>query len=452
MINNWERFLPGFVRKQFDKYENLKKITENIGWLFINRILGLVIGVFTGVWLARYLGPEKLGILNYAITFTGLFGVITSLGLDSIIVRDIVKKPEEKDLILGTSFILKLIAGIFVFILCVTIIILLKTNNTLLIVLVGINAISYIFHSFNLIDFYFQSQVMSKYVVYAYNLSTLIGTIALLILILLGGSLIAIAALTTINVFITSLFLIIAYQYKKNSIFKWCYSYAMAKRLLKEAFPLIFVGIATTIYMKIDKIMIGDMINDRALGIYSVAVQISEMWYFIPLAIVSTVFPLLVETKKKSEEIYNIRFQKLYELLAFISIIVSLLAVFFSYYAIGFLFGKKFIEAASLLTINIWAGIFISVRIANNVWITTEGLQKYSLYTTLIGCTMNIFLNFLLIPLYASTGAAIATLISHFVSTFSVILFKKTRISFFMMAKAFLFLNLFRNNIRQKNR
>ena len=106
------QFLPKFIRQKLEGKSNLRKIIGNTGWLFADRFLRIIVELFIGVWIARYLGPEKFGLYSYAIAFVALFSAFSTLGLDRIVVREIVKEPTDKDEIIGTAFILKFIGGI----------------------------------------------------------------------------------------------------------------------------------------------------------------------------------------------------------------------------------------------------------------------------------------------------------------------------------------------------
>lgn len=163
--------IPSFIRIRLEGRTALQKILANTGWLFVDKILRMGVGLLVGVWVARYLGPEQFGLYNYALSFVALFSAFATLGLDGIVVRDIVRDPSYKNEILGTAFILKLLGGISTLILAVGAVSLLRPHDNLTRWLVGIIAAGTIFQAFDVIDFWFQSQVQSKYTVYAKNVA-----------------------------------------------------------------------------------------------------------------------------------------------------------------------------------------------------------------------------------------------------------------------------------------
>ena len=96
------------VLKQLSGHSGFRRYFSNMSWLFAENTLRLVAGLLVGVYVARYLGPSQFGGLSYAISFAGLFGAISDLGLEGIVVRNLVAFPEKRDLYLGTAFWLKL--------------------------------------------------------------------------------------------------------------------------------------------------------------------------------------------------------------------------------------------------------------------------------------------------------------------------------------------------------
>ena len=176
-------------KQMIEKVKNLKnhqgfmKYFRNISWLFAEKILRMIVGLFISIWIARYLGPEQFGLLNYAQSFVGLFAVVATLGLDGIVVRELVKNEDIRDTLLGTTFYLKLVGAIFVFII-LSIAINFTSNDSYTNTLVFIIASAVIFQSFNVIDAYFQSKVLSKYVVFANFISFFVTSIISILLVL----------------------------------------------------------------------------------------------------------------------------------------------------------------------------------------------------------------------------------------------------------------------------
>ena len=187
------------------------------------------------------------------------------------------------------------------------------------------------------------------------------------------------------------------------------------------------------IYMRIDQIMIQEMLGEREVGLFSAAVRISEVWYFIPMIITASLFPSIVNAKKISEELYYARLQRLYTFMVWLAIAIALPMTFLSDWLVTLLYGESYREAGQVLMVHIWAGVFVFLGVASGRWLISENLQWIAFYRTFSGAIINIILNFVLIPIYGLIGAAIATVIAQTMAAFVCdILSKKTRMAFFM--------------------
>ncbi|MFM6199420.1 MAG: flippase, partial [Dolichospermum sp.] len=303
--------------------DKLREIIANTGWLFADRILRMGVGLFVGVWVARYLGVQQFGVFNYATAFVALFSTLSTLGLDAIVVRSIVREPEKRAEILGTAFWLKLFGGVAALLLAVSSIIVVRHDDQLTISLVAILSSVGIFQAFDTIDLWFQSQVQSKYTVIAKNTAFVITALVKVALISLHAPLIAFAWAGLGEVSLGAIGLIISYRVRGYSPWLWPWSLPLAKTLLKESWPLILSGLTIMIYMRIDQIMLGQMVGDKAVGLYSAATRISEVWYFIPMAMASSVSPAIYAAKEVSESLYYRRIKQLIRMLVLISLVIS---------------------------------------------------------------------------------------------------------------------------------
>jgi O-antigen/teichoic acid export membrane protein len=184
------------------------------------------------------------------------------------------------------------------------------------------------------------------------------------------------------------------------------------------------------------------MLDAKEVGFYAAAVRLSESWYFIPVAISNAIFPAIVNAKNISLELYKSRLQKLYDILAWMAIGISIPISFFATDIIILLYGKDFLPSAMILTIYIWAGAAVFLGVASSQYLVTENLTKISLFRTSLGMIVNVILNILLIPKYGIVGSAVATLISYSLATLSIVFFRKTSHQFFMMLKSIALINL----------
>lgn len=411
------------------------KYFKNTSWLFAEKIFRMIVGLFVGIWVARYLGPEQYGLLTYAHSFVGLFVAFATLGLDGIVVRELVKDESRRDELLGTAFGLKII-GTFLVLLFLAVAIHFTSNDSYTNTLVFIIASATIFQSFNVIDMYFQSKVLSKYVVYANVLVLFVTSIVKIALILNEASLIWFVWVALFNSSLLALGYVYFYLHNKLSISSWKFKKDVAVGLLKDSWPLILSGLVISIYMKIDQVMIKEMSDSGAVGQYAAAIRLSEAWYFLPMVITSSLFPAIINAKKVSEELYYARLQKLYDLIVWMAIAIALPMTFLSDWAVNFLYGEQYNQAGSVLMIHIWAGVFVFLGVASGKWLLSENLQIFSTINTTIGAVVNIYLNYILIPKIGIEGAAWATLVSYFIAAYLSLLFwKPTRVNFFNLSR-----------------
>ncbi|MFZ4438505.1 MAG: flippase [Syntrophales bacterium] len=426
----------------------LEKVIANTGWLFIDNIIRMGMGLFVGVWIARYLGPQQVGLLNFSIAFAALFGAFATLGLDNIVVRELVKHPEQRDVFLGSAFALKLIGGFLTLLITLIAIALIRPDETLTLGLVGLSAAGFVFQSLNVIRFYFQAHVQSKYTVYAANSAFLLITLLKVVLLIRQAPLIAFACAGLAEVILTSLFLIVAYRYNHLKIRAWRFERAVAWEQLKDSWQLIFSSLAFMIYMRIDQVMLGQMLGDHAVGIFSAAVRLTEAWYFIPAAIVASVYPAIILTKAANETLYYQRLQKLFDLMAFLGISIAVVTTFSSSYIINYLYGLSYAASADVLALHIWAGAFFGLWVASGSWFIAENLQKYAFYRNFVGGVVNVLLNLYMIPQYGPAGAAVSTIISAGCASVLFNAFNsRTRKIFICQIKALLLYNFIKSGI-----
>lgn len=417
-----------------------KRYFANTSWLFFERTTRIGIGLLVMVYVARYLGPENFGLLSYTVAFVGLFAAIAMLGLDSVVVREIVSHPEKRDEIMGSAFILKLIGSILMWI-AIAIGVQFSNNDTYTNLLIAVVAGSYLFQAFNVIDFNFQAIVLSRYVVQVQFVQVIISSVVKLLLIWIEASLFWFVSVILLDAFILGLGL--AWNYTRNigRLRDWKVDMRIAIALLRDSWPLIFAGIAVAIYMQIDQVMIKQMMDSQSVGEYAVAVRVAEAWNFIPMVLCSSLFPAIANAKLQSERLYLDRLQQLYDLMIWVALPISFALTFSADYLVAFLFGAEFAKSGEVLSLYVWVSVVIFLGVASSQYLTAENLLRLSFYRTACGAILNVILNLLLIPDYGIEGAAIATLASYSAATFMVIFFRRTRAQALNMLRALFLLS-----------
>lgn len=423
---------------------NIFEILKNISWLFFDKLLRLTVGLFVGIWVARYLGPSKFGLLSYTNAFTALFGAVASLGLDRIVVREIVKTPSLKNELLGTAFVLKLIAGTFVLVMSIIVIYGIRSDESITLCLVGLSAAGYIFQSVNVIDLYYQAKVQSKLSVIAFNSAFFLMTLVKIELLLSGASLIAFGIVGLGEIILGSLFIVILYI-KTNNLFRWRFEHRLARQLLLDSWPLMFSNAAVMIYMRIDQIMIGEMLDEKELGFYSAAVKVSELFYIIPSIIANSIYPSIVESKSQGTEKYNNKLQMLYDGLFLLALIISVFVTLQSDWMTMVLYGDNFSNSGVVLKILVWSCVFVFFSTIWSCDVLSRNKQKIFIKYDLISISINITLNLILIPQYGISGSALATTLSVPITYMLMCIFVKSeRMAMRCLIKSFVFISIFK--------
>lgn len=435
--SHFVNIVPAVLRRRIEHRPNLVKIVDNMGWLFLDKALRMGVGLLVGIWVARYLGPEQFGLLSFSTAFVSIFGAVAGLGLQSVVVRDLVLDPTCTEETLGTAAMLQLGGGLLAYGFLILAISWLRPEDTVAMMLVAILGSILLFKFSDIALYWFESQVSSKYIVWIQNACFLVFAAIKIGLITTNASLSAFAWAAAGEALVVTLLILAVLSLRGPRLMRLRSSINRAKKLLSDSWPLLLSGAAIMVYMRIDQIMLGQMLNDKAVGIYSAAVRISEVWYFIPMIIVASVFPAILEAKKHDEREYQQRLQRLYDLMVAMSVFVALPMTFLSNHIVTGLFGSAYIQAGPILAIHIWASVFVFLGVASSQHFVAENRQILSFQRTLLGAIINIVLNLFLIPILGMIGAAIATVFSYAIAAFfSDLLQKETRFMFAMKVKS----------------
>ena len=400
-------------------HKGLRHYGANTTWLFAEKAVRMVIGLVVGIYVARQLGPAQYGLLNYAISFVSIFSVIAGLGLDQIVIRELVKYPEKRNKLLGSTLAMKF-AGFILMLAGIWIALYFSSNDHSTNLIVLVIAAGYLFQIFQTIDFYFQAQVLSKYVAISQIIAWSLVSACRAFCAWQGYPLIYFAWLEAINMCLMSSGYLFFYIIKVSHPFHWRFDFNLSKELFKNSWPLFLSTGAVAIYMRIDQVMIKSMLGDTEVGYYAVALRLVELWYFVPVIICSSLFPSIVRAKEISKEHYNHRLQMLFTLMIWLAIAIALGMTLAGPYIIKWLYGTQYVNAIPILLIYNWNLVFLFARIARAKWIITENLVHWALYCSVGGAIINVILNYILIDYMGVTGAAVSTLISQFAVVFAI--------------------------------
>ena len=409
----------------------------NLGWLLLDRLVRMGMGLFVGVWVARYLGPVAFGSLNFAMAVIALFGTVATLGLDAIIVRAVLDRAEDAHEILGTSLFMRATGSLAGAALCIIGVRLLQPHDREALLLVSLLSLTFVFQSLDTIDAFFQSQVRSRLTVLAKNSAFVVFVLVRVLLIHRRAPLWTFAAAYTGEIALGALGLLVAYRVTQGRMSAWTVRRHRAAQLLRQSWPIMLSGMAIMTYVRLDTVMLKVMQGDYVVGTYAAATRISEVWYFVPSAIVSSVSPAILRVKD-NELLFQERMRLLFAAMTACAVAVGTLVALSSTVLVHVLYSDGYKGAAPVLAVHVWASVFVFLGVAQSPWDLAKDLMKLSLYRTVAGAVINAALNLWLIPRYAALGAAIATVISYAASgVFANALFRETRPVFVMQMRSF---------------
>lgn len=419
-----------------------KKALKNTAWLFSEKIITLAITFLINIFLARYLSPEQFGQYNFIVSFLALLAPFTSLGLNALVTREIVNGRSQYE-VLSSSFLLRIIGGVVGATLAIVAVLIWQTSIELvdpkwLIVAAIVNISSALY----VIEFYFQAEVASKYLVFVRVTTLTISSVAKLVGIFIKADLDFFIWVFFAELIVRGMLYVSSYLYYNKRFVEvirvdhisWDRPYAFS--LLDQSKWLVLSGFMSVVYLKIDQLMIGQMVGAIELGIYSVAAKLSEVWYFFPLALTTSFFPRLLKARNDQAK-YNFQLEQLCGVLLWMAVAIAIAVSLVGTWLVPLAFGEPYAPAAPILTIHIWASCFIFMRALLSKWLIAEGLLKFSLFTHGIAAVINVLLNYIMIPKFGGEGAAIATLISYASASYFVLWFHpKTQIMAVIMTKS----------------
>jgi len=392
---------------------NFQRAAGNFGWLLAERAARFVLGVVVGFLVARHLGPTRLGSLSYCAALVTLAGGIASLGLDQVVKRDLLQTRGSEAELLASAAALRLLAGFG----CAGGLVALGFGGLLgsseEARLLAILALTLFQPALLVPDLWLQAHLRAKFSVWAQTGALAAGAALRIFLIARGASLAAFAWAVTIEAALAAAGM--HWLARRAGLdFSWLAArWAAMRRLLAEAWPLMLAGLAITLYMKIDEVMLRQLVGPAAVGIYSAATRLTEIWYFLPIALASSLLPALLRARERGDAAYRERLQHYYDLNAAIGYALSVPIAFAAPWIVRLAYGAAFAASAPIVSVHVWSSVFVFIGVARGQWLVNERLRIFYLLATLGGAVVNIALNFVFIPRWGGLGAAVATVISQ---------------------------------------
>ena len=403
------------MKNLLEKFPMLSRIAANFGWRMAERVIAVSFSILIGAWVARYLGPDAFGVLASALAIVLLIQVFPFLGLDRILVRELVEKPDEEGAILGTAGLMTLVSGIAAFALTALLLFSLPVSDdlrkaTLLIASWFFGAPAVVVRA------WFEKELKGSRDAVAGILGLLIGAAIRIGLIITNQPMWIFGAAIGIEVFSAAILRTLFFRLSGGRFSRWKFESKRALSFLREATPQIIGLFAFLVYMRIDTLMVKAIAGDTEAGIYAAAARLAEGLFFVPAVMASVLFPSLINARKANRRIFETRLQSYFRLNAAMGYGLALAGALLAPFVVVTLFGPAYSSSIGVLVIYVWAAVPYFIGYVRQETFVAEGLIKLNLVITVIGALSNVALNFLLIPLWAGNGAAFATLISYSVA------------------------------------
>lgn len=385
-----------------------KTFLANISWLFVDKVSRLFLVLIAEILLARYLGPGQFGVLSYALAIYSLLLVVSSFGIDNLLIKELVMLSSNQNELLTSAIVIKILGGFFAF--CFTLVWINWFANDIWLPVLWIG-VGHLFHWLKVFELFFQSQNKFKYIAISTSLVSALFFLLKISFIYHGYSLIVLSSAYLAELIFGGIIIFMLFVKDNNLQIKL--NSKVLRRQAQMGLPFVLSGVAVSIYMKIDQIMLQEMINNEAIGIYAAATKLSEGWYFIGGILTAAMAPTVYRYKLENELKY---FDILKQIVAYLLLIGALilgLMWLFSEYLVNIIYGEQYQGAAEILQVHVWAIFFVYLGCVQGIYWVAEGLHKVFLYQTLLSAILNIVLNLYLIPVYSGLGAAWATLISY---------------------------------------
>lgn len=388
-----------------------KQVFNNAKWIIVCKIAQSILQLIVGMLSARYLGPANYGLINYAASIVAFALPIMKLGMDAILVHELVESPEKEGEIMGTSMLMNCVSSI----LCIGGVSLFACvanfGEIETIVVCVLYSLSVFFAAVEMIQYWFQYKLLSKYPSVIMLMSYFVVSAYKIFLLVTGKNVYWFAVSHSVEYGLIGIILIFVY-FKCNGQ-RFCFSFERAKKMLKKGTPYIFAALMVVVIQNTDHIMLTSMVGKEENGYYSAAITSASVAQFVFTAIIDSFRPLILTSKKENEEAYQTNISRLYCIITYLSIAQNIVFTLFAKWIILLLYGEEYSAAIPVLQILTWYRAFSFMGTIRNIWMLAEEKQKYLPFINLSGVVLNIALNAITIPYFGAGGAAFASLVTQ---------------------------------------
>ena len=416
----------------------LQRLLGNGVWRVGDNVLRMGLGVLVNAYTARYLHPSGFGLISFGAAMATLVTAIAQFGMQTVVCRELIRRPQERSVILGSALVLRLVTGAVSIVLAMGATALLRPGDHRAVLIVLIVSAVALPRAWDVVDYDYQSRIQAGSVVIARNAGFIVFAILRVVLVLAHAPLEAFAFAIAGEQVLATLLLIGVWRRDGLTVGVLSARRAELRYLVVTTWPLVIAGLSMVIYMRIDQLMLASMMGDAGVGLFSAAIKISEALYFIPAAAAATVAPAMTAAHRRGRAEYERQLLRVMRFLVRLALVVAAVVAIFSRPIILALYGPAYAPAIPVLAIHAWIYVLMTLNSVGNQWLLDEGHFHSNMYQTIGGAAVNIGLNLVLIPSYGIVGAAIASFAGQFASVMLMMaIMPKTRPLFRLQLASF---------------
>lgn len=399
---------------------------QNILWLLGERVARAAVTATVLGAVARHLQPEGFGRLNFAITVTLIAGYLANLGLEGIVVNELIKRPAQSGAVLGTAFRLRLMGGLITAGLVATLAGGLLGEDA---PLVAIVAFCLLFQPSEVVDLWFQRHLDSRRTVVARSVGIFAGATLKLWFVATGASLSAFAWAQVADAAFIALALTLAGWRSPHRSGTWTWDSEIARTLWQRGAALAVSTLAVSLAMRFDQLLVRHWLGERETGFYFAAARLAEVALLAGSTLTLSLFPALAASHARSAGEYAARLQMLFDALSALGWLAALGCTALGWLAVRILYGPAYADAAPILVAQGWACLFALNASARWQFILLSASPLLNLAAAGLHIATVLLSGVWLIPRFGPTGAAGALLTGCIVSgVLSSFLFPSLRV------------------------
>ena len=415
MTPRWLKQLPVKMRHSLVTRPGAAAFIGNSGWLLFDKLVRMVLGVLVGAWVARYLGPGRYGQLSYAAAYIAVFVSIANLGADGITVRDITRAPAATPEILGTATIVRAVVGVMCLIAAVGCAVILSRRESFQVLLIAIVGGTLLFQACDTVDLWFQSQSQSRRTVSSKLIAYLISNGAKVILIFAQAPLVAFAVLLLFDSASAAVALAIAYR-RFPAHRSWQFDRGRARQLLMDSRPFMFGGFLIVLYLRVDQILIKQLLGERDLGMYASAVWLLQIWQVIPATLSISLGPFIARRKSQNEAVYRSTLVLVFRVFFYTGLAGTFVTFFIAPQVVHVFYGDAYREAIPIMRFYAATLPCYFLSMAHNLWLINEGKYSVRVYGAVVASILTVAVIYLTYRNLGSLSGCVAAILSQFVA------------------------------------